>query len=336
MESLKQPKSMSMTGDLGQNWKKFRKAMDVYINASGCSTKDKKVQASVWIHCMGEEAAGILETLDLNETDEQDPEVIKTKLDEYFIPKTNISVERHKFNTRIQMEGETFDGFLSELRKIAANCDFGTLKEELIKDRIVCATRDKRVKDRLLRESNLTLKRATEICQAAEQTSASINELVLKQKVGDIAAMGKKYNQTTDNKQPWRRSARYQAMTSGPCKWSDRQEGKTEDMKKLRICNRCGKNWHQNFRECPALNKTCFKCSRKGHFSFVCKTKNVNSIIDSKQESNQVDNNSTSNNYVLDSINNNQNNVWFEIIRVLDCNKRIRIKIDTGSSKIHF
>ncbi|EFA12239.1 hypothetical protein TcasGA2_TC002046 [Tribolium castaneum] len=111
---------------------------------------------------------------------------------EYFIPKTNVSVERHKFNSRMQLSRETFDMFLSELRKIAANCNFGNLKDKLIRDRIVCAVNDKRVKDRLLRESDLTLKKAIDICQAAELTNSNISELLHKNQIGDVAAINKK------------------------------------------------------------------------------------------------------------------------------------------------
>ncbi|KAK9700893.1 hypothetical protein QE152_g30930 [Popillia japonica] len=61
------------------------------------------------------------------------------KLDDYFIPKTNKSIERHRFNNRVQMPGEDFDSFIGDLRKLAKNCDFGGMKEELLTDRIVCS-----------------------------------------------------------------------------------------------------------------------------------------------------------------------------------------------------
>ena len=69
------------------------------------------------------------------------------KFDEYFLPKTNTSVERSKFYGRTQEEGESFDTFMTEIRKIAANCNFGTFQEEMLKDRIVVGIRDARVKD---------------------------------------------------------------------------------------------------------------------------------------------------------------------------------------------
>lgn len=104
----------------------------------------------------------------------KDPDVIIRKLDSYFVPQSNISITRNNFNSRVQREGESFDMFLNDLRKIANQCDFGELKDELIRDRIVCAVRDPRVKDRLLRDAGLTLQRTIDICKAAEQTSQDI------------------------------------------------------------------------------------------------------------------------------------------------------------------
>ena len=43
------------------------------------------------------------------------------------------------------------------------NCAFGTLEEELIRDRIVCGVISEKVKERLLRERDLTLDKAIDM-----------------------------------------------------------------------------------------------------------------------------------------------------------------------------
>lgn len=63
------------------------------------------------------------------------------------------------------------------LQRSAANCEFGALKEQLIKDRIVCGIRDSKVRDRLLRERYLNLTKAIEICRAAEQADLQMKQL---------------------------------------------------------------------------------------------------------------------------------------------------------------
>ena len=42
---------------------------------------------------------------------------------------------RAKFNSRIQKEGESADSFITSLYGLAEHCGFGTLHDELIRDR---------------------------------------------------------------------------------------------------------------------------------------------------------------------------------------------------------
>ena len=58
----------------------------------------------------------------------------------------------------------------------AKTCEFLTLKDILIKDRIVLGIISQRVRERLLREDDLTLQKAMQICQAAEATERQLNK----------------------------------------------------------------------------------------------------------------------------------------------------------------
>lgn len=177
MENLKQPKPMIMEGDLALNWKKFKQAFQLYLTATGGIRKDDEVQAAVLLHCIGEEAMELFEILGLTEEQKNRKDDIMEKFESYFISKTNPSMERHRFNMRTQGPQEKFDEFLKKLKTIAASCEFGDLKDSLIKDRIVCGVQDRRVKDRLLREDNLTLVKAVDICKAAEMTDKHLRDM---------------------------------------------------------------------------------------------------------------------------------------------------------------
>ena len=59
----------------------------------------------------------------------------------------------------------------------AKTCEFQTLRDSLIKDRIVLGIISQRVRERLLREDDLTLQKAMQICQAAEATERQLNKL---------------------------------------------------------------------------------------------------------------------------------------------------------------
>ena len=83
--------------------------------------------------------------------------MLKQKFAEICDPHGNIIMERHKFNTRMQKEGEPFQSFVADLRILANTCEYGTLKDELIRDKIACSVASSFVRKQLLKERELTL-----------------------------------------------------------------------------------------------------------------------------------------------------------------------------------
>ena len=55
-----------------------------------------------------------------------------------------------------------------DLRYNAKTCEFGDITDSLIKDRIVCGLDDKTVREKLLRDNELTSDKAISIAKAAE------------------------------------------------------------------------------------------------------------------------------------------------------------------------
>ena len=180
MDSIKQPDSLCLEGNVSENWRKWKQRFHLYMTASGMADKPMYVRSCTLLHTIGEEALEIYNTFDFdNEDDKKKLDVLLTKFTEYFEPQKNVTYERHKFNTRTQMQGEHFDIFVTDLKKKAQTCEFGNLGDSLIKDRIVVGIIEDSTRARLLREKNLTLQRAIEICRAAE---------ISKSQIGDMAA----------------------------------------------------------------------------------------------------------------------------------------------------
>ena len=73
----------------------------------------------------------------LTDEEKSDYDVVKTKFDGHFIVRRNAIFERAKFNRRSQEEGETVDSFITSLYCLAEHCEYGILKEEMIRHRIV-------------------------------------------------------------------------------------------------------------------------------------------------------------------------------------------------------
>lgn len=113
---------------------------------------------------MGEQCRELYEQLNVKCT------TVEQVLDEfkkYFDQKKNLTVERHRFFTRNQAESETIEQYVFDLKKLSTSCEFGTLCDSLIKDRLICGIASKAIRERLLREADLTLEQAMEICRAA-------------------------------------------------------------------------------------------------------------------------------------------------------------------------
>ena len=100
-------------------------------------------QVNAFIYSMGDVAGNILQSFSITEANRKKYDPVKTKSEGHFIIKCNVIFERAKFNMRVQKEGEPVDNFITDLYALAEHCNFGTLHDELICDRIVLDIRDK-------------------------------------------------------------------------------------------------------------------------------------------------------------------------------------------------
>ena len=71
------------------------------------------------------------------------------KFDSFFSVRKNVVIEHTKFNKRSQLPDEPIEQFITSLYNLAAHCNFGELKDKLIRDRIVVRIRDASLSERL-------------------------------------------------------------------------------------------------------------------------------------------------------------------------------------------
>ena len=84
------------------------------------------------------------------------------------------------FNTHSQRDGETTDQYVTDVKTKAQTCEFGDLKDSLIRERIVCGIRCDKTRWRLLN--------AVDICRANETTSSQIKSFTSDQ-INDLPAI---------------------------------------------------------------------------------------------------------------------------------------------------
>ena len=160
-----------------QRWARWEKQFETYFVAAELAGKSQEVQVARLLNAAGPEAQEVHELFTYEaEEDKKDYKKILKKFSEYCRPKKNIVYERHRFWSRSQKEGEPFDRWLKELRIIAKDCEF-TEEDNMIRDKIVFSVFDKKVQERMLRKSDLTLKDAMDTCRAAESSQNQLSEI---------------------------------------------------------------------------------------------------------------------------------------------------------------
>ena len=104
----------------------------------------------------------------ITEDERKSLEAIKKHLKAYCKDKKNITLIRFNFNQTQQMENQTFDAYLTELRHKVRHCEYAQLEDSLLVDRIIAGIRNDDVRQKLLQTEDLTLQRCVELCRLSE------------------------------------------------------------------------------------------------------------------------------------------------------------------------
>ena len=141
--NLPVPSRLDTRGNIAENWKRWKQVSDSFEIASRLNQQENQVRVATFITCIGSDVLEVYNSLPF-ESDED--KMIMSKvlelMEKHCIGQTNVIYERYCFNNRNQEIGESFDAYLTALKALAKTCNFGSLKDELIRDRIVCGIRD--------------------------------------------------------------------------------------------------------------------------------------------------------------------------------------------------
>ena len=80
--------------------------------------------------------------------------------DQVFQVRKNITIQRARFNSRHQQEGETSEQHITALYHLVETCNYASLKEEMIRDCLVVGIRDQSLCERLQMDAALMLEKA--------------------------------------------------------------------------------------------------------------------------------------------------------------------------------
>lgn len=289
---MRLPEPFDVTGNLAENWRSFKRDFDIYTQATELDKKEDAVRKGVFLNLLGKKAVRLYDSLKFQ--DDANFDAVVKGFNDFCESKKNIVYERYMFRQRMQKEGETFDSFLVDLKELVKNCKFeemASIEEEMLRDQIVLGISNKQLQRKLLETTDLSYLVAIDKCRVTEATferSQSMNKAALisevrsnnKNRANTSASHGRglrvehsRNAQKNRSKNGWRENRQQQTQQREKSHANDKN-GKTE----LRICKFC--NFKHTFGQanCPAYGKECRTCSKKNHFSSVCKIKNVNSI----------------------------------------------------------
>lgn len=128
-------------------WTKWIRRFKIFRQASNLTASSEENQVNAFIYCMGDDADDVLRGLKLSDADQCQNTKVRDGFQSFFAVKKNIVYERARFNMRKQEANETVDAFVTALYALAEHCNYGTLHDELVQDRIVVGNSKKKKLD---------------------------------------------------------------------------------------------------------------------------------------------------------------------------------------------
>ena len=223
------------------DWPRWKRRFEQFRIASALADDSDSKQVNTLLYCLGEEAESVLLSTNLTAEERAVYNTVIKKLDDFFKVRRNIIFERARFNRRNQQEGESAEQYM-ELYRLAETCNYGDLKDEMIRDRLVVGIHDAALSQQLQMDAELTLEKAQKRIRQREAVGEQQKEL-----------KGAAEEEVTIQEVKFRRPKK------GKVRHTPSHHGKAKTPK---TCTRCGKGTHP-YDKCPAKEATCHQCSKR-------------------------------------------------------------------------
>ncbi len=312
-QDFKPPEYLSFQGNPSENWRVWKQRWELYIDAREAGGKSDGTKIAMLLSALGPEA---LERFNhFAWTVDGDEKVYSKVMDMFQTELTGLKrvvFSRYKFWEYNRTEAQPFEEYLNQLRILAKECEF-LEKDNMIRDKIVFSTKTKALKERLLREKDLTLLKAIDLCKSAEITEKEMRSM---RSMGSNEADIQAINRSQNPVQNPRRNPRFDKHNQNGSSQQD--------------CGRCGRS--HSPKQCFAWNKTCRKCQGLHHFAQFCKSKRVAKVHYLSQDESDSDDEFFIDHLYVGDIHSivDKTDAWYAIISING--SRIKMKLDTGAA----
>ena len=283
-------------GNVAEEWNRFKQKFSIYLIATQQQNAASAVKWAILMGEAGDEALGVYNSFKdglitravVNDVEvvtdlSQDYERVIQEFDSYAAQKKSLTACRQLFNTRNQKHNEPFSNWLTDLRNLMKPCEYGTLEDSLLKDRLVLGVHDKRLKLSLRGKPNYSLQEIIDACKVIEangkqettDAEAEVDTLQVRKNYQTRHPRGPRFrggNQRGKQRKVFQNP--YKAKTNARRNWRGRgayhnQGNRPQQKPEKYQCKKCDQ-WHGP-RECPAYGQTCHKCGQTNHFATVCR-----------------------------------------------------------------
>ena len=125
----------------------------------------------------------MLASTNISEEDKKKFDKVMEKFDGFFQVRHNVIFEWARFNQRNQLPGESAEIYIAELYRLAENCNYDNLKDEMIRDRLVVGIVDRKISQQLQMDAGLTVEKAKKTIRQ-EAVLEQSKELEMERKQG--------------------------------------------------------------------------------------------------------------------------------------------------------
>ena len=229
-----------------ETWTAYTARLGHYFIANGISNVDKK-RSTLLTVCGPATYQLICDLLSPTNPTEKNFDELVDLVKKHQDPAPSEILQRYHFFTRVQKPDESINDYVAQLRKLAHHCNFGDTLEIMLRDRLVCGCRDRRLQYKLLSDPQLTFKKALTTAQSDE-----IAERGTKDISGPTGST---------NKLNAHRPRRPRPATAPP----------KPPQTPTQPCSRCGALHSPT--TCRFKSATCHYCKKQGHLASVCRKK---------------------------------------------------------------
>ena len=168
------PFSLDEYSTMSTRWRKYKKRFENLVLA--LNVQDGAQKKALLLNYLGDEAYNVYENLSTGRPDETYDAVIAL-LDGHFSPQNNITYEHCVFQNVRQNVDENIHQFYICVKEQAVKCDFGATLDIEIKQQIIIAINNNKLRRYCFRNQDVTLQQLLLHAKSLEDTESHAREI---------------------------------------------------------------------------------------------------------------------------------------------------------------